>query len=70
MLSHAMIADEVRRQEQFVSASQGKGDVAYQPTALREEVYQLEVTDRELLYGDSFLSEWGRMSNYSPDDFE
>lgn len=68
MLSHAVIGDEIRWQEGY--GSRVKDDPARQPAALREEVYRLEVTDRELLYGDSFQSEWGRLSNYSPDDFE
>jgi len=70
MLSYAVIDDKVHWQKGYAPVAQAKGESGRQIATLREEVYRLEVTDRELLYGDSFLSEWGRMSNYSPDDFE
>lgn len=70
MLSRDVILDEAGWQERRGQGSQAKRDSAHQPATLREQVYQLETTDRELLYGDSLLSEWVRLSNCSPDDFE
>ena len=70
MLSHTVNRSELRWQKESVPDSQGQGDPPPRTTDLGQEVYQLEVTDRETLYADSFSAEWARLSNYSPDDFE
>ncbi len=70
MLPQVFSRKQARWQERYGSDGRGKSGSTRQASALREEIYQSDVTDRELLYGDSFSSKWARLSNYSPDDFE
>lgn len=70
MQTQQLFITEAKGQKRSFMGEEVRGKRGVQPVALREEVYRLDVTDRELMYDDSLASEWGRFSNYSPDDFE
>lgn len=70
MFERNVILETPRRQERAFQTTSPEDPPVQQGAGLHEEVYRRETTDRELLYGNSFLCEWCRMSNLSPDDFE